>query len=330
MKVLSTVFAFVSLAASAAPISDPVFWPATTYGHNESAACVTSEDPFDIPAYIFGEQAKRPPNMLHLKFPNTENPSDNGKCIDRSRYRPVIKLSPAGQEAYGQVEDSDHLVVANVRHFNNFYVARIPVTKIVQMNFLVAIGKMPVLGTRGNHAEMRVFFSEPVKLVAQWPLNSAESLYVNELIFTGNPAGVDQAGRRDPMKNFDGSLLHARGIHTVETRLKDTFVDAHADTEKQFRMAMTARESEAYARLYIRLADTQRFGRHFLLTSLNCNFTQFEILDKVFSARYTPTHAPFDPESAEKNLLARGLINRTVTLLPFEKEEFSKKFLARQ
>jgi hypothetical protein len=313
--------------AAAAASTDPLFWPSASFGHNEAERCITSSDPFDVPAYIFASKNPFDEGTYPVSFPITKAPTDLNACVDRSHYRPVLNLSQYGQEAYGQFEDSNHVVVANVRHFDKFYVARIPVTKISHMNFMEAITPMPILGVRGGHAEMRVFFSEPVRLVPQWPYGEGSVLHVRELIFTGNPAGVLPVDRTHPLKNFDGSLLHARGIHTLETRLKDSFVDAPTITEKQYRMKMNAKEFEAYVRYYIRLADTQRLGRNFLLTSLNCNFTQFEVLDKVLSHRYQVSRIPFDPEHALKNLRKRKIVDETLVLPDFQLEEANNKII---
>jgi hypothetical protein len=325
MKKLILASFFVATLASAS--TDSSFWPRATMGHNEAERCVTNDDPFDVPAYVYATQSPFKEGVYAFSFPNTETPLDLGRCVDRSHYRPVLTLSKEGQEAYGQWEDSEHVVVANVRHLEKFYVARIPVTKISHMNFMETVTKMAVLGVRGGHAEMRVFFSEPVRLVPQWPYGEGQDLYVRELIFTGNPTGVNSGDRTDTVKNFDGSLLHARGIHTLETRLKDSFVDSSAITEHQFRMKMNAKESEDYVRYYIRLADTQRLGRQFLLTSLNCNFTQFEVLDKVLSHRYKAVRIPFDPEYALKNLRMRKIIDETIVLPEFQLEEGNSKII---
>jgi hypothetical protein len=329
MKATALFLSFSASAALAAPTVDSVFWPVGFSGHNEDSRCILTDDPFDVPAYIFAGKPHLPSDVINLQIPNNENPMDLGKCVNRDHYRPVLKLSTYGQNAYEQFEDREHVVVANVRHLEMFYVARIPIKKITAMNFMAVTAELGVMGVRGAHAEMRVFFSEPVKLVAQWPLNSAPEFTVNELIFTGNPTGVDLADRRDALKNFDGSLLHARGIHTIETRLKDTFVDASAVVENQYRMKMNAQESEGYVVRYIALAEAQRLGRQFILTGLNCNSTQFEVLDGVLSKRYKMSRVPYDPQSAEKDLRKRGLIDDSVKLVPFNEEEYSKEIFAK-
>lgn len=307
--------------------SDPMLWPASIMGHNEDSRCITSEDPFDVPAYVFATPNRFSNGTFTISFPNTEHPEDLGRCVNRSHYRPVLSLSEAGQEQFGMYEDPNYVVVANVRHFDKFYVARVPVKQISQMNFLVSISKMSVLGVRGGHAEMRVYFSQPVRLIQQWPYNPNESFTVSELMFTGNPNGAELKDRLDPLKNFDGSLLHARGIHTIETRLKDSFVDSDVVAEHQYRMLMNSAESEAYVRKYIKLANSQRLGRHFVLTDLNCNYTQFEVLDDVLKNRYSAPRTPFDPDKALENLNARNLVDQNFALPDFQDEDFSKNLI---
>jgi hypothetical protein len=326
MRTLALTLGFLSSVAFAA--ADPIFWPKTFSGHNESARCATSDDPFDVPAFVYPSHHNLPENVHAIRFPNTSSPVDNGRCVDRTHYRPVLSLSEAGQEAFGLYESNEHIVVANVRHLDKFFVARIPVKKITHMNLMKAIDKMPVLGIRGGHSEMRIFFSEPVQLVQQWPQSEKTAFTVKELIFTGNPTGVQLTDRTDPLKNFDGSLLHARGIHTVDTRLKDSFVDFPTITELQYRLKMNAAEAEAYVRLYASLAETQRLGRPFLLTSLNCNYTHFEVLDAVLKHRYNLGRTPFDPEHVLKSLRERNLVDESVSLLPFQEEEYSKRVIS--
>lgn len=309
--------------------SDPVFWSDSYMGHNEAERCRTNDDPFDIPAYVFARKETFPGNMINFNPINAEHPADLGRCLWRNHYRPVIKLSQAGQKAFGLYEDSGHIVVANVRHFDKFYVARIPYKKTTNMNMMRVVSEMPVLGNRGSHAEMRTFFSEPVVLTPQWPLNPARSFTVDQLVFTGNPVGAEELSRRIPQNNLDGSVLHARGIHTIDSKIKEHFVDFPSETIAQFRMTLNVKERENYIRKYTDLANAQRFGRHFLLFSLNCTYSQFEVLDSILGHRYAARSTPFDPNNLVKNLEARQLIDHEVSLPNIEDEEHSKELFQR-
>jgi hypothetical protein len=278
--------------------SDPAFWADSYSGHNESERCVTSADPF-----------------------NAEHPADLGRCLWRQHYRPVVKVSKYGQEAFQLFEDGEHMVVANVRHFDKFYVARIPFKKTTHLNMLRVVSIMPVLGNRGSHGELRAYFSEKIKLIPQWPLDPAGAFWVDQLVFTGNPVGAEELSRRNARNNIDGSVLHACGIHTIDSKIKEHFVDFPSETEAQVRLNLNEVEREEYIKLYINLANTQRFGRHFLLNSLNCTFSQFEVLDAVLKHRYNAASTPFDPISVYSNLEKRKLIDHSVHEPNIEDEE---------
>jgi hypothetical protein len=312
---------FTFAMATASPNTSHSF--ERTPAFNEVERCRVLADPFAIPAYVPGllpgEGRNGPIKNTTLK------PSDTGHCVDQKDYRPVLFLTPEESNGYALPQQIGRVSVANVRGLQGWYTASIPTTSAAYANFMVAIRRMPVLGVRGGHAELRIFFTEPVVLTPQWPKNSSKAFQTHELIFTTNPTGFDGPSRYDTVKNFDGSLLNARGIHTREIRIKQGFIDSHAFTEKQYRLNLEPWELSNYITHYIDVANKKRLSQRFILTVRNCDSTQFEILDAVLSHRYNIFQMPFDPEFARHRLRERNLISETGEVLPFEMEPFAQK-----
>jgi hypothetical protein len=304
-----------------------LFFSGVAFGINESERCRVSGDPFAIPAYVPGYlpgQGKDGP------LPNVI-PLDTGKCVQQNEYRPVLTLANSLTEVpevfWNQSEGRRY--VANVRTLDGWYLASIPMHAVSEMFFLVNIRQMPVLGKRGGHAETRLFFNEPVYLIPQWPLNPLKITETRELVFTGNPTGATAEDRDEPIKNFDGSLLQARGIHTRESRIRQSFIKTWTYTARQYRMKMNPEEIASYIERYIDLADANRLSQHFSLGGLNCNSTQFEVLDHVLRGRYWFPLRPFDPEFAKDRLKERGLIDDNSEVQAFESEQWAQDMLAK-
>ncbi len=300
---------------------------ARTPAFNEVERCRISEDPFAIPAYVHGLFPGEGRNGPGTK--NPLKPSDVGYCVDQKDYRPVLTLTPEEINQYSFPPDANRISVANVRALDGWYTASIPYNAAQYANFLVAIHNMPVLGVRGGHSELRVFFNEPVILTPQWPANPENRVEAYELIFTTNPAGFDGPSRYEPIKNFDGSLLNARGIHTREIRIKQSFIDHHTYTEHQYRLNLEPWELSEYIKLYIERATQTRLSQRFVLTIRNCDTTQFEILDDVLTHRYKMFQLPFDPNFARQRLEERKIIAEEGEVLPLEEEPFAKEMFAK-
>ncbi len=317
------IMAFVTAFAG----TIPAFATPRTPGFNEVERCRKNNDPFAVPAYVFGllpgEGRDGPIGRRILK------PSDTGTCVDQQDYRPILTLSDEEASAYGFENRSDRISVANVRAIDGWYTASIPFNAAREAFFLVIIRKMVVLGLRGSHAQLRIKFNEPVILTPQWPANPANRIETDELLFSANPTGFDGPSRYNPIKNFDGSLLNARGIHTREESLKHTFSDFYAKTEKQYNLDIAPWELALYIKKYIERAAETRLSQRFILSHRNCDSTQFEILDSVLSHRYQMIQKPFDPEFAKQRLLERKLITENSELQPFETEPWAQDVFAK-
>lgn len=326
----------VSVLLLATPASAQSIWLSnglseSTPIHNENTVCLNAEvdDPFAIPAQVFS------PWKIHLPDP-FGTPRDLGKCVDTKRFRSVVTLTPEGIKNYGLTEFTDHLIVGNVRHLEDYYVAAIPLHAAEDFVYQIEVRQMSVLGVRPGHGQMLVEFSEPVTLIPQTRVKKLTRAQVNELIFTVNAVGVDKPSRGDVIKNIDGSLLLAMGIHTVDARLWDGFIESETNTLPQFRVDMPQDAKAAYISAFVEDGNKHRLGRHFFLPKSNCNSNQFRIIDSVLSETYTRKQRwdirwadRLDPKNALHALKVRGLADDTSAMDPFEQDPRAQTFFER-
>lgn len=323
---VSLLAGVVCAARSEANPVNPLFWTDVVVTHNEASRCKTSEDPFAIPAFVYATPARQRPNGIDLRFPNTSNPTDNGRCVDQSHYRPALVLNDAGKAAYGWNAENGRIYIANVRSFDGFYTASIPLDSIKSLILQVAVGPMSVLGVRENHSQIRVQFAKAVVLTPQWPRSPNVRKEVFDLILSANPTGVTEAARQDPVRGVDGSLLQARGVYTLDVRLFDAMITAKDHTIEQFRLRASADEAASFVKRFFTEANRRRLTQQFILTGLNCTSTIFEVLNKSMGHRFTSRTAPFDPKHIVGEFEARDLID--TQLSPMEEESWAKIFLS--
>lgn len=301
---------------------------AAGFNHNESLRCVRDGDPFEVPAYLFATPAPqgKPETITVVGGTMTGFPADEGKCVDTGKYRPALKLTARQRSAYGVGLDKAMLAVANVRHLDRFYVASIPLDAVRDLYFQVAYYRLPVIGPRGGHSQVRVLFSRPVRLVPQYPADPAGAIEADSLIFSVQAVGTDPK-LVDPLRVVDGSMLLGMGVYTVQCKLADQFREMPGVETRQYRLRLSDAEKKAYVRAYLDEAHSRRLSSYFNLLTNNCNTTQFSLLGRVRpggggSAR------PYDPASAALELAARTLIGAGDQLINFEKEEEAAAFLA--
>ena len=309
---------------------------AMRFNHNERASCARSEDPFEIPAYLFAtpSPAEKPGSITVIGGTSTGYPVDEGKCVNTDKFRAAVRLTDRQRVSYRMPDAPGTLVYANVRHLDRFYAASIPVGAIAELYYQVAYYKVPLIGARGGHAQVRAVFSKPVRLTPQFPANPSEVMEVSSLIFSVQAVGTSPGGYVDPIRTVDGSMLLGLGVYTDQAKLLDQYVEMKCAETRQYRLLLSAGEKESYARAYLEEADSRRLSTYFLLTSNNCNTNQLRILDGILKASYTPAQAEalartnsFDPDSAVSALKARGITSDAERVVNFEKEEASVAFL---
>lgn len=327
------MFSFITVRAGALELTrEERGYSRFVFSHNEDSRCRKTHDPFAIPAFSFRDPGRG--SASRLTYPNTSHPLDAGRCVDQSRLRTVLVLTPQGRAAYGFSGNADTLVVGNVLHKGVFYVASVPMDAVRELIFHRVLTDFGPIGVRGSHTQIRVNFSRPAVLTPQFPRNPAVRIPMKELIFSTDSVGADEAARMNPTKAFDGSLLLTHTVSTRESRLFDILKQSDAHTITQFRLRLTLSQAAAYARGYLEFADQQRLSRHYILTKQNCHTSQFRVLDRVLRNDYSPAvrariarSQTFDPHDALNELAKRELLDDSVVLPPFEEEPESRKYL---
>jgi hypothetical protein len=311
-----------------------------TFSHNEDLRCKESKDIFEVPAWIYARPvgASLPEGALSLTGPWGAHPTDYNLCVEKTRFRPLLILTQREKKNFQFDDNPSYAYVANVRHVrdnthvNQWYVAAIPLESVTSFVFQVLMIRAPILGVRGGHSQMRVFFGKDVILKPQFPANPKEELRLRELIFSAQ--GVGSPGQRlDLLRGIDGSFLMSLGVYTTNAKLFDDFIEFSSDANRQIKLALSKEMMINYLRAWIRDGNNQRLSRQFELLGNNCNSNHFRILDEILQASYTPAqreamqHVPlFDPDQAERALKARGLVEKA--LLNYEAEPASVQFLA--
>lgn len=313
--------------APAPSAGQPAEQETINFKHNESQRCVRGGDPFDVPAYLFATPAAagKPETLIVAGGTTTGFPADEGKCVNTDKYRPALKLTARQRNAYGIGRDGT-LAAANVRHLDRFYVAAIPPDAVRDLYFQVAYYRLPLVGPRGGHSQVRVLFSRPVRLVPQYPADPAGAIEADSLIFSVQAVGTNPA-LVDPLRVIDGSMLLGMGVYTVQRKLVDQFREMPGVETRQYRLRLSDAEKRAYVSAYLEEADSRRLSSYFNLLTDNCNTTQFSLLARVRPAGGGSAR-PYDPASAAVELEARGLIGPGDRLVNFEREQEAAAFLA--
>lgn len=329
-------------APAASPVPAPAAAPdpeALRFNHNESRRCVKGNDPFAVPAYIFATPSPAqlpgdPQTITVFGGSGTGYPSEEGRCVSQKKYRPALRLSAAQRAGYGLAGTADP-VYANVFHLGRFYVAAIPADSVKELYFLVAYYRMPLIGARPGHAQVRAIFSRPARLLPQFPAGQGEALETDSLIFSVQSVATEDDSLSNPIRYVDGSALLAMGVYTVQSGLYNQFVVFPGAETRQYRLRLDAGKREAYVQEYLRQSDMRRLSTYFRGFSINCNSSQLGVLDRVVRGDYTADQLEdmeglnvFDPAAALAALAARGLTSEEERLVNFEKEPESVEFLA--
>lgn len=244
---------------------------------------------------------------------------DKGMCLDAAFYRHLVKLQPDEAAAYGLEADPEHLVVANVRDYEGFFVARIPLAKVSHSFLLIEkyLGGLPDPG----HAAIRMFFSEPVPLVSQTGDGNART--VTSLIFSVNANQRYWGQPGFAVRMFDQSFALAMGAFTPRAFVGMSVITLKNPIE-QWRMSLAGAQAAGFVQTYADHSDRYGFAKPFHITQHNCIQELIAVFDDVLE--YTPEQtrriASVDarlgtliPVKARFALAARGLMEAEGTRL---------------
>jgi hypothetical protein len=312
-----------------------------TIQYNEAEQCRRSDDPFEIPAMILrdpnvGEAGAPPPNFTdQLAIPLFKtNGSDRprayfpayaGSCLDLRIYRPTLTLTPRQMAVYGLKPQSDFMAIANVRGFQGFFIAWVDLRAVDQMIVQNVRRPVPFIGDKagyfGTHAQLRVKFSQPVRLIPQWPLTPGSSLTTHELVLSIQGSSKVDAAREFFADAMDGSYLTLNTTFLPDFKVYEDYFhnsDWGKTVTKVEQLALDldlASKRKVLAR-YWQESNQVLASRHFLILSHNCKVELMHLFDR--SLRFTPLQKSrvrgeswltrIAPDGLKLSLQNRGLI----------------------
>jgi hypothetical protein len=309
--------------------------------YNEAEQCRRSDDPFEIPAMILRDpnigEAGAPPQNLTDQIaiplfktngrdrPRAYFPAYEGACLDLQIYRPTLVLTPGQMAVYGLKPQSDFMAIANVRGFQGFYIAWVDLNAVDQTIVQNVRRPVPFIGDKtgyfGTHAQLRVTFSQPVRLIPQWPLASASSLTTHELVLSIQGSSKVDAAREFFADAMDGSYLTLNTTFLPDFKVfEDYFHNSNwgktVTKVEQFALDLDLASKHKVLERYWQESNQALASRHFFILSNNCKVELMRLFDR--SLRFTPLQrnkvrgeswlTRITPDGLKLSLQNRGLI----------------------
>jgi hypothetical protein len=312
-----------------------------TIQYNEAEQCRRSNDPFEIPAMILrdpniGEAGTPPQNstdQLTIPLfktngsdrPRAYFPAYAGSCLDLQMYRPTLILTPGQMAVYGLKPRSDFMAIANVRGFQGFYIAWVDLSAVDQMIVQNVRRPVPFIGDKagyfGVHAQLRVTFSQPVRLIPQWPLASGSSHTTNELVLSIQGSSKVDAAREFFADAMDGSYLTLNTTFLTDFKVFEDYFH-NSDWGKtvtqveQVALDLDLVSKRKVLERYWQESSQALASRHFFILTHNCKVELMQLFDR--SLRFTPLQRSrvrreswltrITPDGLRLSLQNRGLI----------------------
>lgn len=250
-----------------------------------------------------------------------------GQPIDVDWRRSGVRLSEEQARAYfSDFDAATEIAIANVKQFDRWYVARIPITGVKRVYF----NRYRILEkVAANHVGLR-FEMKPgthIQLVGQVLGENLPSLQFDSLgfgVYAVGPKGVKFGARHSRKRNLVSAYLFFTPAHLMQRYRKDAikkdmeeiWLDAFSESETQFLLRSLSREAtlrgyqDAYAmflnncvRRLLVLLDRSRFKQP---------FNELDGLIKVVQG-YLPTGAVnWSDTIIDGKLRRRGLISSQV------------------
>jgi hypothetical protein len=309
--------------------------------YNEAEECRRSDDPFEIPAMILrdpnigeaGAPPQGPTDQLAIPLfrtngsdrPRAYFPAYAGACLDQQVYRPTLLLTPGQMAVYGLKPQSDFIAIANVRGFQGFYIAWIDLNAVDQLIVQNVRRPVPFLGDKqgyfGTHAQLRATFSQPVRLIPQWPLSAGSSLMTLELVLSIQGSSKIDAARDFFSDAMDGSYLTMNTTFLPDLKVfEDYFHNSNggktATQIEQFALDLDFTSKRQVLEQYWQESNQTLASRHFFILSNNCKVELIQLFDRAL--RFTPSHrnringeswlTRITPDGLKLSLQNRGLI----------------------
>jgi hypothetical protein len=276
--------------------------------YNEAEQCRRSDDPFEIPAMILrdpnigeaGAPPQNPADRIAIPLfktnrqdrPRAYFPTYVGACLDLQMYRPTLVLTPRQMAVYGLKSQSNFMAIANVRGFQGFYIACIDLSVVDQLIVQNVRRPVPLIGDKsgyfGTHAQLRVTFSQPVRLIPQWPLSTGSSLTTHELLLSIQGSSKVDAAREFFADAMDGSYLTLNTTFTPDFKVFEDYFhnsDWGKTTTKieQFALDLDQTSKRKVLERYWQESNQMLASRHFFILSNNCKVELMRLFDRSLS-----------------------------------------------
>lgn len=232
--------------------------------------------------------------------------SGEGQCLNMYWTRPVMTLKPAdAQNLYGFTPQNGYRVVANIFDTDRFYVAQIPVQKVSAMIYQIAHFQMGG-GRSTGHGMVRVTFSEPIRMVEQFPIDKTKTRQVNELVLSVH-AGLGREQSFDLIGHgMDDSYVVLWAVYTLRNKVKDSLL-RQGNRIEQIRLDLTPEKMQKVLESYLSHSESFSYTRTYHSTTRNCGTEQLTNFNFALGTREpTPQVLNSNLLSILSNLVQRG------------------------
>jgi hypothetical protein len=312
-----------------------------TIQYNEVEQCRRSDDPFEIPAMILrdpniseaGAPPQNPTDQLVIPLfksngsdrPRAYFPAYAGACLDLRMYRPTLTLTPRQMSVYGLKTQSDFMAIANVRGFQGFFIAWVDLRAVDQIIVQNVRRPVPFIGDKagyfGTHAQLRVTFSQPIRLIPQWPLSVGSSITTQELVLSIQGSSKVDAAREFFADAMDGSYLTLNTTFLPDFKVFEDYFHNSAWGKTVTRIEQVTLDLDLVSKRkvlerYWQESNRVLASRHFFILTNNCKVELMRLFDR--SLRFTPLQRSrvreeswlmrITPDGLKLSLQNRGLI----------------------
>jgi sterol desaturase/sphingolipid hydroxylase (fatty acid hydroxylase superfamily) len=230
-----------------------------------------------------------------------------GKCVNPTLRRSVTLIDKQADGIW---------TVANFSHLNQFWIAEIPVDKIVGIQLQVEY--FPIIKTPKidiGHTEFRVVFEKGtvIRLRPQSPRQKTQELKeLDGFIFSVE--NISPYGEQfNAFKGLRDQYRMAYRFTSLEQKY-DWMIRQQHHQVRQYQMNFSPTESQAIVREAIARATERSIGKAYDTLRASCVTELFDIVDSVFGIQHG--REPFNPNTAARKFQRRGFMtpNATFTL----------------
>ena len=222
-----------------------------------------------------------------------------GDCIKyNDALRPVIStLTNKALKEFNIIKQPKFKYVANVLHDYEPYIAEIPLDRISNVYYQMERKWIAVIREHDHHVQLRINFSDPIKLTSIWDKHKIE--YVDHIVLM-------QASIGDKKKNEMASY----NIHTMNQRFSQNTINntyyPHMRT-RQFLLEIPNASIVSLLEDFLSWSNTRQLGFKYDMVKENCVTTIIDLIrmqPDTFS-----TGREFLPFKSLELLKDKGLIN---------------------